>query len=80
METSNCNLTDSQKESCAVLAMRNAVEALSLRENISYEDALLHFTTSRVYDALFDFDTGIWKESSDYLLSLYDYCNASKSA
>ena len=70
METSNYNFTDSQKESCAVSLMRDTVEALSLRDNISYEEALL----------LFDYDTGIWRESPDYLLNLYDYCNSQKTA
>ena len=74
METLNYNFTDSQKESCAVSLMRDAVEELSLREGLSYEDALLRFTSSKVYEALFDYDTGIWRESPDYLLNLYDYC------
>ena len=39
-ETLNYNFTDSQKESCAVSLMRDAVEELSLREGICYEDAL----------------------------------------
>lgn len=47
METSNYNFTDSQKESCAVSLMRDTVEALSLRDNISYEEALLRFTSQR---------------------------------
>lgn len=47
---------------------------------IPYEEALLRFTSSRVYNALFDYSTEIWKESSDYLLDLYDYCNSKKSA
>ena len=72
----NYKVTDSQKEYCAVLAMREAVATLSAREKISYEKALLRFTSSRVYGALFDFDTEIWKEGPDYLLSLYDYCNS----
>lgn len=74
METLNYNATESQKEGCAVIVMREAVESLALREGISYEEALLRFTSSRVYDALFDFSTEIWKEGSDYLLNLYDYC------
>ena len=79
METSNYNFTDSQKESCAVSLMRDTVEALSLRDNISYEEALLRFTSSKIYSALFDYDTGIWRESPDYLLNLYDYCNSQKT-
>ena len=55
MVTSNCDnainykSTDSQKECCAVIAMREAVETLAARENISYEEALLRFTSSRAY-------------------------------
>ena len=76
MATSNCDnainykSTDSQKECCAVIAMREAVETLAAREKISYEEALLRFTSSRAYEALFDFDTEIWKEGSDYKLVL----------
>lgn len=80
MEMSNYNFTDTQKESCAVSLMRDTVEVLSSRESISYEDALLCFTNSKVYEALFDYDTGIWRESPDYLLNLYDYCNCKKTA
>ena len=86
MATSNCDnainykSTDSQKECCAVIAMSEAVETLAAREKISYEEALLRFTSSRAYEALFDFDTEIWKEGSDYLLSLYDYCTSKRTA
>lgn len=59
--------------------MRGAVETLAAQEKISYEEALLRFTCSRAYAALFDFDTKIWKEGSDYLLNLYDYCTAQKT-
>lgn len=78
METSSYSFNDSQKELCAVDMMREAVGTLSEREGISYEEALLRFTHSRVYDALFDFGTGIWREGSDYLLNLYDYCNSNR--
>ena len=80
METSDYNFTDSQKESCAVSIMRDTIGALSLRDGISYEEALLRFTSSKVYEALFDYDTGIWRESPDYILDLYDYCNSKRTA
>lgn len=70
--TSNDKLTTAQKETCAVISMRDAVALLAQEKQISYEDALLLFVDSRIYDALFDFDTGIWKESSEYLLDLYN--------
>ena len=79
MEISNYNFTDSPKESYAVSLMRDAIEVLASRDNISYDEALLHFTSSKIYDALFDYDTGFWREGSDYLLNLYDYCNSQKN-
>lgn len=54
--------------------MRDAVGLLAERENVLYEKALTRFAESKVYDALFDYETGVWREDSDYLLSLYDYC------
>lgn len=72
MVTSNANVTIAQKETCAVISMRDAVALLAQEKHISYEDALLLFAGSRIYDALFDFDTGIWKESPEYLLDLYN--------
>lgn len=71
MVTSNANVTIAQKETCAVISMRDAVALLAQEKHIPYEDALLLFAGSRIYDALFDFDTGIWKESPEYLLDLY---------
>ena len=50
MEMSNYNFTDTQKESCAVSLMRDTVKELALRDTISYEDALLRFTNSKVYE------------------------------
>ncbi|MBQ1413380.1 MAG: hypothetical protein IIY93_09355 [Clostridia bacterium] len=68
-------LTDKQKEACAVINMRDAVALLAEREHIPYEEAMLRFGASTIYDALFDFDTGVWKESPVYLLDLYrTYC------
>lgn len=64
-------VTDKQKEACAVITMRETISMLAESKNISYEQAMLKFTDSKIYDALFDFDTGIWKESPIYLLDLY---------
>ena len=51
-----------------------------MAQSKSYEEDLLRFTNSREYEALFDFETEIWKEGSDYLLSLYNYCTFKKTA
>ena len=79
MEISNNTVTNSQKETCAVITMRDTAALLAQEKNISYKDALILFAGSNIYDALFDFDTGIWKESPVYLLDLYNrYANLQK--
>ncbi len=74
METYNSSFTESQKNAFAIYNMRDAVGLISERYHISYEEALLSFANSRVYDTLFDFETGIYKESPEYLYNLYAYC------
>lgn len=80
MVTSNDKLTTTQKETCAVISMRDAAALMAREKQISYEDALLLLAGSRIYEALFDFDTGIWKESPEYLLDLYNKFADIKSA
>lgn len=47
--------------------MRDAVGLLAERENVPYEEALPRLAESKVYDALFDYETGVWREDSDHL-------------
>ena len=47
---------------------------LAEKDGITYEQALLRFALSPVYEALFDFETAVWKEGPDYLMSLYAGC------
>ena len=42
------------------------------KHDVSFEDAMLQFAESSTYEALFDFDTAIWKEGPDYLLGIYE--------
>ncbi len=72
MATSDYELSDKERETCAVLNMRDAVAKISHQHDIPYEEALLLFTGSPVYDALFDFETGVWRESPEYLLALWN--------
>lgn len=80
MVTSNYDFARRQKEASAVMVMRDAVGKLASREGLSYEEAFLRFASSCVYEALFDFDTGIWKESAEYLADLYEHYGKKKSA
>lgn len=78
MATSAYELSDKERETCAVLNMRDAVKKISHQQDIPYEEALLLFTGSPVYDALFDFETGVWRESPEYLLALWNDVQARK--
>ena len=73
MVKSLSDLNKSQKECAATAILADAVEILAEREYISCEEALLRLSLSPVYDALYDYETGIWKESGEYLISLYNH-------
>lgn len=71
MEADNNSLSAEQKNSCAIKTMRTMILKLSEIEHQPFEELLLDFSNSPIYEALFDFDTEIWKEGPDYLLYLY---------
>ena len=60
------------KEACAIETMCYMLQTYSLDKHVSFEEALLVFSSSSTYQALFDFETGVWKEGPDYLRSLFD--------
>ncbi len=72
MELSNNPATESQMESCAISTMRRMIEKYSDKNSIPFEEAFFQFTKSRIYNALFDYATGIWMEGPDYLMDLYE--------
>jgi hypothetical protein len=80
MEAINNPITERQKESCAISTMRRMIEKYSEKTKIPFEDAFFKFTESYVYDALFDYETGIWMEGPDYLMDLYEEALSKNSA
>lgn len=72
MEMLNNPVTESQMESCAISTMRRMIEKYSAKKGIPFEEAFFQFTNSYIYDALFDYETGIWTEGPDYLMNLYE--------
>lgn len=63
------------KEFGALTLMQLMVEKYSEKYKIPFNDALEKFTSSKTYDALFDYDgTGLWKEGPLYLLNFYEEC------
>lgn len=65
-------INDEKKELCAVQLMRCMLEKHSEKAGVSFEEDFFRFSASPVYEALFDFDTGIWRDGPDYLASLYE--------
>jgi hypothetical protein len=61
-----------QKESAALATLQRALEKYSQKQEMSYEDALLRFSRSGTYKELFDFDSLLWTQGPDYLISVYE--------
>lgn len=72
MVMSGEELTDKEKEYCALTTMRRMLEKYAFAHNCSFEDAFFQFTNSYVYRELFDYETGIWSEGPDYLMDLFE--------
>ena len=73
METSEkIIVTDDTKEACAIETMRFMLQDYAEEKGISFEEALLSFTTSTTYAALFDFDTAVWMEGPAYLRAQFE--------
>lgn len=71
MAAKSNTIPDKQKNYCAISLMRSMLIKYAQRNNLSFEDAMFGFIKSSTYEALFDYDTAIWKEGPDYLMALY---------
>ncbi len=65
-------VTDEQREHCALSTMRMAVAEYARQKGLSFEEAFLLFSRSPVYRMLFDFETALWKEGPHYVLALFE--------
>ena len=65
-------LSDTEKEACAVYVMRMALEDFCIQSGTPYEQALEEFARSDAYAALFDFETGFWREGPDCIRALFE--------
>lgn len=65
-------ITEKEKEECALLVMRMAIEEYAKKHSVPYHEALAKFVHTYVYDALFNYDTGLWEQGPDYILGWFD--------
>lgn len=56
---------------CADLILMDAIEDMSLKEQISLTDARQKLVSSEAYDALYDPQTELWQEGPDYFRYFY---------
>ncbi len=76
----NESVSAKRKNGCAIALMKRMLIKYSQKHNTTFEEAMMKFTDSPAYDALFDFDTEIWKEGPDYLMQLFEESSSQKSA
>ena len=60
-----------QKVFCAELILTAAIMDMAEDEGISRQEARSRIINSPAYEALYNFDTGLWTEGPDYFRSFY---------
>lgn len=65
-------ISEKQKNAEAIMLMQRVLEKYSEKNSISLDEALTWFSSTLVYDALFDYETGLWKEGPDYILDIIE--------
>ena len=60
-----------QKVFCAELILTAAIMDMAEDEGISRQEARSIIINSPAYDALYNFDTGLWAQGPDYFRSFY---------
>ena len=60
-----------QKVFCAELILTAAIMDMAEDEGISRQEARSRIINSPAYDALYNFDTGLWAQGPDYFRSFY---------
>ena len=60
-----------QKNFCADLSLTDAIMDMAEEEGISLQEARSRIIKSKAYDALYDFETGLWENGPDYFRAFY---------
>lgn len=72
MTSSTYNVSDEQRESCAVNVMRAMLEDYCTKMGVSFNQAFFEFSSSPAYKELFDYSTALWMEGPDYLHNIFE--------
>ncbi len=68
-------VTIQQKEYAALTTMRLMLNDYAAQQGVSFDEAIGRFASSAAYDALFDYETGLWREGPDYLRAFWMACD-----
>lgn len=64
-------ISDEQKELCAISVMRTMLNDYSVKAERPFDELFYQFVDSATYEALLDYQTGLWAEGPDYLRAVY---------
>ncbi len=64
-------MNSDKKKFCADLILSDAIQDLSERDSITISEARTKIICSKAFKALYDYETNLWQEGPDYLLSFY---------
>lgn len=64
-------MTSDLKAPSAELILCAAIDDYSEKTGISADEIRNEIIETGAYDALFDFDTGLWKEGPDYFIDFF---------
>lgn len=65
-------LSDQQREACAVIVMRTMLLDYSKETGIPFKKLFFEFSVSPAYKILFNYSTGLWREGPDYLRNIFE--------
>ena len=70
------SIPEATKKICADILLSLSVQLLAQRCSISLEEALDRLIHSPAYNAMYDYETGLWQEGPVYFLNFYEQCLA----
>ena len=73
MISTTFEITDQQREACAVSVMRAMLEDYSKDTGVPFSSLFFQFASSPAYKMLFDYSTGLWLDVPDYRVDHNEY-------
>lgn len=72
--------SESIMNACANMVLANAIEDFASENNVSIGEARDRLFGSKACECLYDFESKLWTEGSDYFLSFYERVEKNKNS